>query len=469
MHNKSAIYDIISFFLVLLVDPFKCKRNQQIIVDKITSFFFLMTSLSEHVRLRSNSFVRSPVCLVSNPQVLTKLCSPGETINLKYVSKSLVPHLKTGILSFHSPTLQSLPRLIKVVVLKLGENGLFLVKSELLITIERCYLLSDHKQSRQYMDLYCECISSLPTLYRDDTLVDSIDRNYASRDYRLRILAANLITLVRANSRVVLPFKVLSVDKVPQVRCAVLRSLVNSTFDSQLVESLMQNAVKDNSVIVRQVAAENFGIVAPHLLDEYLELLNNKSTTEYALRSFASVVNYHDFTSLFEDFNELIPMYPKLCASALIQMSTIVSDDEHRLLFRCAKLLRYEESFITNLHVFSSPFSNKEPFLEFFNADYFCDAGITFLYAEQCLLFVPDLGTKLFGVALIFADDSSTDVQDISVSIFTEMCKYDITSGKLINKLSEGTDRQKNVLQKIKQIIKSTTGLEDVKKDMNLL
>ncbi|OHS96848.1 hypothetical protein TRFO_09743 [Tritrichomonas foetus] len=438
----------------------------------------------------ASNFPPSPTFILSQMSdpstVLNSLCSPflkeeisPDCFSLSFVENVLIPNIQKTIISddmnkentdtlpnsinpsaltnspfpgqnFTLDKFANLPKLIKIIVDNLDIEGLNLIESQILEFIVEIYLMATTPQiANNIIDLYCELLSSIPSKYRDDVLVDTINKYSTASDHRLRILAVNIISLVRKNERVVSQFITFSKDKIPTVRAAVINCLQNCNFDSPVIELILTNAAKDHSSRVRNAAASVFGFLTPHLTDEYLQLLKNPSTTESALDSFQAMANFSGFSPFFDTFILIISAFPNKCAKVLIEYSPFVDASEHRLLYKCAKKLRSNFYFIENLYTFSRVFSNKERFLKFFNIEKMTNWRERALYAKICIDFVDDFKIDIIPIVFNFAYDTIEIVRNLSVDIMVKLVKIEPNSVYSIVHLVEGGWHQRLVLAKV--------------------
>ena len=408
----------------------------------------------------SGSFSASPALLLSqmsDPTALNTLCRPflagesvfPETFGLNAVETYLMPNLKSAISNRETEKFVSVPKLVRIIVDNVGEEGLSLVVEDLLPTIVMHYLNDPAHYAHNFQDLYLNVLSSIPSRFRDDVLCDIISDFSASTDFRLRVMAVQVITLVRKHSRVSAVFKALSLDRIVNVRVSVVGALPNCNFDAPLIEYVLTNATRDFSFHVRNAAASVFGSVAPKLVGPYLELLGNSSTMESALDSFCLVVEENGLEPLLNVFVCAIRAYPEKCARMIVECSKRIEMCEQRLLFRCAKMLRHLPEFIARLHQFSGAFETKRPFLKFFAIGRMRTWREKLLYAQQAVLFVEDLGCEMLEVAVEFADDSAACVREQSVKIFVALFNLDQTMADAIGTALRDNWHMRLVLAKV--------------------
>lgn len=407
----------------------------------------------------SGSFPASPALLLSqmsDPMFLSNLCSPfiadpilPDSFGMSLVENGLIPSIKQSIQSKETSKFQNVPKLVKIIIDNLGEAGLSIVVDDLLTSISNCYLTFPQNSAEDFMDLYINTISAVPSRYRDDVLVSFVSEFIQSSDFRLRILAVNLVTLVRRITRVDDAFQTLSIDVNPAVRVAVINALPNCNFNGSLVDSILSRAVRDSCEQVRDSAASVIGSVAPHLCDIYIELLTAKSSMSRALDSFPAMVESSGFQKFVAAFSSAISEYPEKCSQQLIACAPAVDQCEHRALYKCGKSFRHIHHFISNLHAFSRSFENKRIFLRFFNVSRMSNWRERLLYAQQAVLFVKDLGADMFDIAVDFSKDDVASVRTESVRIFVELYQTNPTLAERISSLSDSGWQQRLVLAKV--------------------
>lgn len=407
----------------------------------------------------SGSFPASPALLLSqmsDPTFLSNLCSPflagpilPDSFGMNLVENGLIPSIKQSIQSKETTKFQNVPKLVKIIIDNLGEAGLSIVVDDLLASISNCYLASPQMNTEEYLDLYVDTISAIPSRYRDDVLVSLVSQFIQSSDFKLRVLAVSLITLVRRNTRVEDAFRTLSSDSVPAVRLAVVNSLPNCNFNGPLIDSILSKAARDTCDQIRNSVASIIGSVSPHLNDLYIDLLTNPLSMEHALDSFSVMVESSGFEKFINAFASASSIYPEKCAQVLISCAPSVDQCEHRFIYKCAKIFRHVPLFITNLHSFSQSFENKRIFLKFFAVSQMENWRERLLYAQQAVLFVKDLGSSMFDIAVAFSNDEVASVRTESVRIFVELYQTDPSLAERIASLYESGWQQRLVLAKV--------------------
>lgn len=350
----------------------------------------------------SSSFSPSPAHMLSQmsdpTSLLSNLCSPFLTREISVenfgedvVQILLIPNVKSSILNREFDSFKNIPELIKIIVDNLGEKQIEIVKKDILESIIDIYLAKGSEdEERNIVNLYCDTISSISSRFRDDILVEYILLYSSSDNVKLRILAAILISLVRRNSRILSQFQMLVSDPSPEVRVTIVKSLPNYTFKEHLIESTLNFATNDESNLVRNAAASVFGILTPHLIEPYLVLLLDPETTVSALSCFQQMVSYSEFSIFYRSFIEVIKNFPKESSKSLLQIAPIVDPCEHRYLYKCAKMLRNEPTFVESFYQFTRCFYNKKKFLVFFDPKKMNNDTIK-LYEKQWEFFMKDL------------------------------------------------------------------------------
>ena len=408
----------------------------------------------------SGSFSSSPAHLVSqmsDPAALANLCSPflagdamlPEAFRTSLVQTGLVPNLKKSIRNGEMAKFQNVPKLVRIICDNLGDEGLDMVVDDILPTIASCYFSVPNKDKRAFLDLYLNAVSSIPSRQRDEVLVNIISEFASATDFRKRVLAVHLITLVRRHHRVSAIFKDLSSDRVPSVRAVVVASLPNCNFDLPLIEEVLTNAARDYSFQVRNTAAGVLGPVEPKLVGLYVELLENSSTMERALDSFACMVEANGLGSILNAFMQAIRAYPEKCATVMVSYSSVIDSCEQKLWYKCAKLVRHVPTFIRKLYEFSKLFELRKLFLKFLNVKDMKDWRERWLYARQAALFASDFPDKILDIALVFAHDEAACVRSESAKIFVALYEKDQSKAESICVLLKCSWQQRMVLAKV--------------------
>ncbi|OHT15363.1 hypothetical protein TRFO_14110 [Tritrichomonas foetus] len=378
----------------------------------------------------------SPTFLISqlsDPSFISSICRPfingdiiPETFSLSYAENVLIPNVIHNINERNIDALNNIPDVAKLLVDNLGEDGLNLILQSVLPALQNCLRATSSTTSHDMMKLIGDTICSISTKYRDDVFVEVISKASSDTESKLRILAAYLIPLVHDSSRVLFNFRSLSLDRVTQVRCELLKNLPNCTFDESLLQYVLINASKDQNVVVRRAAAAIFGKVAPQKIDEFIPLLTNKETVKSALRSMKDIVIENGLTPLSIAFHDACYLEPELSAAVVLNVSRVVPDEEKRLVLKFAYLLKLTNNMITHLFKFSEIFPDKDFFVDMLEPDVVQQPWRSRRsMLEQARLFVPILGDKLARIAEIYSRDPVAMIRNLSVGLWIELIKFD--------------------------------------------
>jgi hypothetical protein len=393
---------------------------------------------------------------ISNPALISTLCSAfgldeidSESFTISLVTEVFVDKIQ----SFISPTdfisLQAVPLLVRVVINEFGSDGVTLVFTRILPTIEEAYTASSG--SRRYLELYLDGISSVPGCYRERYVVGRIIQVVDSPNLHLRILSVHMITLVRRGCQVASAFLSLSRDCEAMVRIECLTMSKYCNFDETMLESVFREAAEDELECVRKAAAAVYGDVVPHYPGPYGALLSDPTTMCEALDSFISVAQYSGLDSVFVAFRVAVKAFPKRCARILLELAPIASPNDQPLLFKAGRLLKHCSTFVKSLFTFSRCFESVRPFSVFFNVSKMRDVRERILYANQCFLFISALGSELVEIALAFAHDEAPEVRLASVPILIALCKSDPTAIGAVSRLARSPREQRVVLAHVIQ------------------
>jgi hypothetical protein len=256
-----------------------------------------------------------------------------------------------------------------------------------------------------------------------------------SVDPSVRILSANVITLVRRNTQVAPAFIALAQDADQDVRLEVVNLLKVANFENSVFESILRIFSEDPSETIRRAIAVIYGDVAPHDYEPYSRLLQDRVTMEAALKSFRPIAEYSGFAAVFAPFCVAIAVYPKACARILIELARVPDPRNPELLLRAARLLKRCSTFVKRLFTFSEAFESKRPFLSFFKVEKMRTPHEKILSARQCVLFVPALGSELLGTAFAFAHDECEEVREASYPILMAICRADPSVGEEVKQV----------------------------------
>jgi hypothetical protein len=362
----------------------------------------------------------------SDPSFIAELCRPFvdgpidlASISISLLNTVILPKVSNAIYESNFIALQQFPKLVRQIVDAFESDGLCLLLEQIIRPLE---LLG---RSRKHLDLYLDIVSSIPSRYRDDFLISRIEEMCVSPDPFVRILSANVITLVRCSAQVAPAFTALAQDADCHVRLEVVNLLKVANFENSVFEAILRVLSDDSSDEIRQALAAIYGDVAPHDYEPYSRLLQDRVTMESALKGFLPIAEYSGFAVVFTPFCVAIGVYPKTCARILVELAQVPDPRNPELLLRAGRLLRHCPTFVNRLFTFSAAFESKRSFLSFFKVEKMKTYQERVFYAKQCLLFVPALGSKLLGTALAFAHDEFEEVRAAASPILVAICRAD--------------------------------------------
>jgi hypothetical protein len=248
---------------------------------------------------------------------------------------------------------------------------------------------------------------------------------YISDDPSIRILSANVITLVRRNAQVASAFIALAEDHDPLVRWEIVNLLKVANFENSVFETILRILSEDASDDIRRGIAAIYGDVAPHDYEPYAKLLQDRVTMAAALQAFLPVAEYSGFAAVFAPFCVAIGVYPKSCARILVELARVPRPRDPEHLLRAGRLLKHCSTFVKRLFIFSEAFESKRSFLSFFKVEKMRTPRERVLYARQCVLFAPAVGSELLATALAFAHDEFEEVRASAAPIILAICRAD--------------------------------------------
>lgn len=420
----------------------------------------------------------SPTFLISqlsDSTLVSSVCSPfltnkdeyfknGETISfpLSLAEEVLVPSAINNIKANNSEAIKKIPSLVKLIIDNHGIDGLSLVINMILpamITSFRSCLSSASKSS---MILIGDILCAISSKFRDNALIEIITKSSCDPEPKMHTLAAYLIPLVRDSSRVLSLFRSLSLDRVPQVRCEVVKGLPNCNFDESLIKYILVNSSKDQNATVRRASATIFGKIAPELVDDFLPLLESKDTVKAALKSVKEIVIQNGLKIIKQQFHRACIMEPELSAAVVLNISKVINDDEKSLLLNFAFLLKYTNNMSTHLFKFSQNFQDKDIFIELLTP--IVDGKqmleqhwrIRRNLLEQALLFIPIFHEKLITIAELYSKDPIAIMRDMSVKLWVALIKdesIDTDNSENQNKDNIISERKSFVINEAKRIL----------------
>jgi hypothetical protein len=362
----------------------------------------------------------------------------------------LIPQIQNSILQADFVSLQNVPRLVRIIIDNYERDGLQITIDRVLSPIQSDYFAS---ASSPLLDLYLDIVCSVPTRYRDDLMVELIERFGSATTPQSRILAANLIPLVRKAGRVTIFWRQLADDPDQKVRLEIIKKLPDCHFNCGDIESILNHAGESEDDEIRRTVALVVGTTAPQMINLYLKLLRHRPTMESALESLKLVCENSGFEILFRPFRDAIEFYPEKCTRILLQLVPIADPKDHMWLYKAARRLRHCHEFIKLLHFFSRFFDVKRPFLKFFKVSRMNNWKERLLYAEQCVHFVDCFGDDLLVPAFAFAHDEAECVRAQAVEILVEIYRNNPECGQAMTSLLKSPWQQRMVLAKVMTIV----------------
>lgn len=423
----------------------------------------------------------SPTFLISqlsDSTFVSSVCGPflnnkdeyfknGESLSfpLSLAEEVLIPSAINNIKANNSDAIQKIPSLVKLIIDNHGIDGLSLIMNNVIPTMITSYRSCLSSASKPTMTLIGDILCAISSKFRDDALVEVITKSSCEFEPKMHILAAYLIPLVRDSTRVLSLFRSLSLDRVPQVRCEIVKGLPNCNFEESLIKYILVNSSKDQNITVRRAAAMIFGKVAPELVDDFLPLLESRDTVKSALKSVKEIVIQNGLTIISKQFHRACIMEPELSAAVVLNISKVVQDEEKALLLHFAFLLKYTNNMSTHIFKFSQNFSDKDVFIDLITP---IVDGKQMLeqhwrvrknLLEQTLLFIPILHEKLIKIAKIYSKDPVAIIRDMSVKLWVALIKdEDINTDNSENQNTSNiiSDRKSMIIDEAKKFLMDT-------------
>lgn len=378
---------------------------------------------------RSPSFILSQlpdptlISTVCRPLIQSEISADSFSLNLAY--SLLIPNMKELVKRNNFEAMKQIPKLTKLIVDNYNEEGLDLVMQEILPCLHQALDKSGSKTSHELMHLITETLCSINSKYRDSVLTEVIVKDSSNNDCKYRQLAAYLIPYVRNSKRVLTNFRSLSLDRVPSVRIEVVKSLPHCHFDQELIEYVLINASKDMNVQTRRTAASLFGEIAPHLVEQFIDLLRNPDTMRYALKSVKNIVIANSLSRISGALIDCLMFDPDAVAPVLLNLSRIVNENEKQLLLNLTYKIRYCPTIIQYLGKFSQVYPDKSPFIDFFDPRGISNWRVRKLMVDQAKLFVDDFHSRLCEYALMYSRDEVAVIRNESISLWKLLIKDD--------------------------------------------
>ena len=358
--------------------------------------------------------------------IILSFCSPFPnqdiSLTLAIAQNVIIPNILANIKCRNDDAMKKIPQVTNLIVDNFGRDGLSLVMQNIVPEMLNVFKATSSNKSRSLMTLIKDTISAMPDEMKDDAFVGVISKASSDNEVKLRILAAFLIPFVGDHNKVLCFFRSLSLDRVPQVRCELIKSMPNCKFDQSLLQYVLLNAAKDQNPTVRKTAATVFGKIAPKNVTEFCALLEDQETTRMALRSMKEMVIENGFAPISESFYQACYIDPELSAALVLNISRVVKEEEKKMVLDFAKLLMLTNTIIEHLYKFSEVFSDKEFFVDMLMPDFENQPWRSRkAMIEQAKLFIPILKEKLVPVATKFSQDPVAIIRNLSVSLWIDL------------------------------------------------
>ena len=423
-------------------------------------------------------------CSVGSPQLLidelpdasfvSRLVEPitnskihNDDFSLDYVEEQLLPEIKNIIKQGKKSMFTTIPKLMRLVFDNYVDDSFSIMKTEVLPVIKNAIQTGGPRKAQDVTELFIEICSAIPRDFRDDFVSELIHKFSVDPDFKIRNLAVQLIPVVRDNFRVLNEFMSLAKDKNQNVRATVVSNLANYTFEENILNTVLCNAIHDPSVGVQQVAATVFGSIAPQLTKEFCMLLRNPETVRYAFPSMPQVVAHSSFAEVFDSFIDALSFDKNDAALALLEtVQKVPMKSEESLYIKAAQALVSFSPFTWRLHSFSQLFTNKSDFIELLDPSKINDWRTRFALLKQCQEFVPELGSQLIRLAEIFSEDQIAYIRNESVNLWVMImkeCPY--AQYDTIQRLMRGSWQKRMVLAKVIGVC-GTNGFEETIKTL---
>jgi hypothetical protein len=374
-----------------------------------------------------------------------------DSFSLTFAKEVLMPTVKEGICRNNPKATPMIPTVAKLMVDNFDTDGVQVVKDQIMPCMYKSLIQAPTKMVQEIMGQIAEVLCRITARFREEAIVDAVLSLYASTEVRLRVLAAFLIPFVRSTSRVMLAFRTLSLDNVPQVRVEVVKSLVNCNIDDEAVKYVLLAAAKDGTVQVAKTAASVFGQVCPRLIDEFGALLQRSDTLPSALKSIPPIVIENGFRAIIPYFSKAMEIDPEAVATVLVNIACLVSPEEHSLILEYAFALRYTTAVISHLADLANIISDRDAFLKLLDPSDVPKEGwrIRLDLLNETFKFIPVFKERLLNIVQIFTEDDVAVVRDASVDLWIELMKNLPAAVECARGLMFGSWHSKLVLCKI--------------------
>lgn len=299
----------------------------------------------------------------------------------------------------------------------------------------------------------------IKSLGNDTKTIDLIVKNSVSQDARCRTLAISLIPAVsEMTPKLRNCIFSLTLDRVPAVRCAIVKCLSESKLDKPALEALLRNAVNDKADQVKCAAAEVLGSLCPHFVSEYCRLLENPATTKSALQSLPAMVEANGFTPFYEGL--IAGGSSDLLAMAVVSAAKFLKSGEEDVALAVAEHLRGNSVFIGHLWEFAGHFEDKTPFLGFLDISGATKWRSRYLVLQQCLNFAETFGSSLVDLAEKFAKDDTAIVRTLSAKLWAQLIGSDSRVAGALERLMTDNWQTRMVVAKVVGTVGITAELE---------
>ncbi|KAH0789548.1 hypothetical protein GPJ56_006514 [Histomonas meleagridis] len=408
-----------------------------------------------------NTKIMSPppilISQIPDPDFFPRMCQPfignNEKItsfSLAFVINNLIPSIKQQISKLNFEAIDELPKLTRIFIDNLDQDGLNLVTNEILPALHDAFQFNNSAFAvKKLTKLISSTICSIPSRYRDDVLFDIIAKDSSGNEAQIRSLAATLSQYVLHCDKITSYCRALLLDRVPQVRIDFLKALPNSNFSLDFIEYVVRSSIKDRNPKIRRETATIISQMCPDRYDLYQVLFYDPETAKSAFRNIKPIVKANGFQTVLADFREGMKYEAESSAAALINLSRVVNESEHDLLLNCCLDVRFSPIFVQHLHKFSLVFSNKNFFLHFLDPRGAPNWRIKISLLQQAILFVDTLHSKLCDIAIYFSEDLVAAVRNYSVDLWESLIDDDKTNAIEAKKLMQDNWQIRLVLAKI--------------------
>jgi hypothetical protein len=395
---------------------------------------------------------------ISDPDFVGRLCHPiinkfvpNEAFLPPLITQTIIPEIKGIIKNDKKNQFTNIPTIIHLMIDNYPEIGVAIVKTEIFAFLQNMIMCSGGVKAKDLSELFVEIASTIPRIYRDDIVVETIHKYVNSEDYKIRQLAVSLIPVVRDNQRVLQYFRSLANDKLALIRAAVVKALPNCTFNESIINYILINATRDSNIGVQQIATSLISSIAPQLINDYCRLLRNPDTVRYAFPQMPQIVANNSFTDVYNAFKSALKYDKNDAALALIETASKVDpNNESALYIKAASDLISFAPFTWRLFSFAENFSNKNEFLNLLDPKNIPDWRTRYALLKQAELFAPELKSSLVRYAEIYSEDPVATIRNESANLWCILLSVDPTiRGGCEERLLRGSWHKRMVLAKL--------------------